>query len=340
MGRNYKIRFLLVMILAVVALLPFSFSMSSVFMTAYGSSSIFTFEKKLIEPIEDGSDCHIVSSFNYRGDILENIILRAEFYCEPIYEEVPYATRVIVRDLILYNGDTIIYSFDVPDAKYYAKYGIRINFQIKQSNKESILASSRMFVFTKTNDDIEIKNYTKHPFEIRNLSYTDGTLWNESFLFTGYDPYLYFKEYFYVDFDNLVITYKGLEDLYVGDSYIYFDDFNNIFPYIEKDIDGYKHIPFELYKDEEGYKIYFSSLYVKPLTLEISTSVRDGFKSTHRLFLPKNKSSLLQGYSFVIFFASLGINRISAVHEVVLDFSRLLFGPCDSATYCITGGKA
>ena len=340
MGKNYKLRILVVMVLAIVALLPFSFSVSSIFIAAYGGGSIFTFKKKLIEPIENGSDCHISSSFDYRGDTLEGIIVRAEFYCEPVYEDIPYATTVIARNITLIDRATIIYSFDVPDAKYYAKYGIRINLQVKDSIENRILATSRMFVFTKTYDAIDIKDYTKRPYQIRNLSYTDGTLWNESFLFSGYDPYLYFKEYFYVNFDELYITYKGLDELLSGDCFIYFDDFNNIFPYIEKHNDGYKYIPFELSKDIDGYKIYFTSLYVKPLTLELATTQLEGFKSTHRLFLPKNKSNLLQGYSFVIYFASLGINEISAVHEVVLDFSRLLLGPCDAATYCITGGKA
>ena len=168
-----------------------------------------------------------------------------------------------------------------------------------------------------------------------------GTVVGEAFCFNGFIDYFNIDYYYRLNIDNLYLTYVGLRDFPTSTIYLYFDDYDGLFPDIGTgDSNSSVYIPIEAYEDENSsirFKIS-AKLYVNPQTLHMSLEAKPGYVLTNYFYLPVNRKQDLMNQKFSLLATSFGYNQTSFSWDIRYLTDRGLIGDCASSDYCVRGG--
>ena len=231
----------------------------------------------------------------------------------------------------------ISYSFDIDDRRLnLAREGITVRLGLYDLNTKSYIDYIDGHLYTKLNSEISIDDIPREYVLDRSLYLASGDI-SERYNFSNYSHLIDIPYYYRLDISSLSFIYKCYKAFSYKDAYLFFNDSNNLFPYIESN-DSNKVIPLKA-KDNNG-TISFtcSSLYVNKETLMMSSKARAGYIESSYFYLPKNKISKLQGLNLNINVNEMGINKISYTYSFEISFDSLLLGPCNESMYCIVGG--
>ena len=121
--------------------------------------------------------------------------------------------------------------------------------------------------------------------------------------------------------------------------YLKIKDDQNIYPYIEKDEDGYINIP--LVGTQKGQDIsfkYSKTMYVKESTLDMSLTAREGFTSTKKFYVPLRKEKLLAQSEIEIYTPSFARGKNIMHIPLTFETDNEAIGFCGMSNHCIVGG--
>ena len=158
--------------------------------------------------------------------------------------------------------------------------------------------------------------------------------------FTNYSPLNS-----YLDISQMTISYTGpklvtnkVRELTYKEAAFTLDDVEDEFGEIGSYEPPYlKRLMIKLVKDsDETYHLAWDQkLYVDPLTLKMSNTLKDGYVETPYFYFPRN-IDYLNNVKFIIFFRYLGMNKENFSISVRVDKSTPLVGYCGSSSYCLT----
>ena len=248
-----------------------------------------------------------------------------------------YASGYASSQFAYPDSREIAYSFDIDDSRLnLAREGITVRLGLYDLNTKSYIDYIDGHLYTKLNSEISIDDVPREYVLDRSLYLASGDI-SERYNFSNYTHLLDIPYYYRLDISSLSFVYKSYKAFTYKDAYLFFNDSNNLFPYIESN-NSNKIIPLKA-KDNNG-TISFgcSSLYVEKDTLTMSSKARTGYIESNYFYLPKNKISKLQGLSLNINVNEMGINKISYTYSFEINFDSLLLGPCNESMYCIVGG--
>lgn len=302
---------------------------------------LFTFSSELIRPIEEGEKKHLNGSIIYNG---EEVISKAKVLAKISYfkDDEEYLFAQVSASNTYFNlskNDVINYDFDVTDSEIYAKYKMLIKLCVYNMASKELLDERDLYLYTITHEEINPDDYRYSSLILNKLTYQDGNEFKEEYQFDGIKNINNLPYYYRLDASVFSFNYYSDIPFTLDNAYLTFIDQDNLFPHLIEN-DGYKILPL-LYKEEEGViSFYFDTLYVSKVDLDMSSYQVEDYYRTHYLYFPRNKYTNIQGYSFYINLENMGANGIAVHHEVMLNTSRPLLGPCNEAVYCVVGGKA
>ena len=302
----------------------------------------FIYSDEIIYPIEEGSDLTLSGSIYYQGTQKhESIFGLAHFYHYVNGQYELYRYMTVIKPFILYPNTSISYSFDVYMANVYAKDGILIELDLADpQNSSHKYASKTLKVSTYLNEVINVDDYRTSFLNINRLSKQNGEEISEIFMFDEIPNHELIPYYWRFDISSYNFFYVSSLPFTMEQAYLSFVDTNNLFPSIPLEEDGTKILHLSYKQVYQRVYLEFRPLFVSPITLDISRGLKIGYQKTNYLFFPRNKQTELQGYTFTINMLNMGANGIAVHHEVMLNTSKLLIGPCNDSTFCIVGGKA
>ena len=162
----------------------------------------------------------------------------------------------------------------------------------------------------------------------------------ETCLFDGIKKKYIIQEYHRIDPSLFHYKYQCNYQVTIDKAELMFIDRDNLFPSINISRDGFKVLPLTFTQEGENIFLHFKRMYINPSTYEISTTPLTGYTNTKYLYLPRNKQSKFNNYVFYLNVNGIGLNKISFNHEFKIETLRPLIGSCDSATYCVVGGRS
>ena len=322
-------------------LIGLTLSSSSCQMRRCEALETFTFSRELIYPIKEGETKHLNGSITYNEEeVLNDIQVFAKLY--HFKNDTPYQYAQITASQYyngIHRGDSIIYDFDVSESAYYAKYKILIKLSIYNMEDIELLDSRDLYLYVENSEDINPDDYRSSPLVKDSLTYQDGSIFREEYLFDGIKN-VYNLPYYY-RLDASIFSFNYLSDIpfTIENAYLSFIDKDNLFPHIIS-FEGKKILPLR-YEEVDGVvAFYFSNLFINKDSLDMSSVNREGYLRTSFLYFPRNHIEQIQGYTFEINLVNMGANGIAVHHEVMLNTSKPLLGPCNKAVYCVIGGVA
>ena len=103
-------------------------------------------------------------------------------------------------------------------------------------------------------------------------------------------------------------------------------------------VEGMRKCPISIDKDEKRnqYRIHLNDqLYVNPLTLEMSTSLKEGYRPTKYLYFPRPIEEE-ETYTLRYMVDEMGANCSSFSYQFSVTLSRKAFGNCNDSSFCLS----
>lgn len=157
--------------------------------------------------------------------------------------------------------------------------------------------------------------------------------------FTSYSPMNS-----YLDISQLYLTYRGpktsynkVRDLIYKEVTFLIDDYDNLFDDIGTYDPPHTHsLKLNLVKDNIGYHLQWKQkMYVDPLTLRMSNTLKDGYVETPYFYFPRGVD-YAQTIKCILFFRYLGLNQENFAIRFNIDKSTPVIGYCGVGSYCVT----
>lgn len=161
----------------------------------------------------------------------------------------------------------------------------------------------------------------------------------EQIRFDGFIDYFNIDNYYRLDLDNITLTHFCLKDGLSAKASLHFDDYDNLFPYLDIKADvPYFDIPLAAVKIGNIVKFQIkNTLYVNPKTLDMSLNAKPDFVPTHYFYLPINKKTEMFNQKFTLKVSSFGLNQTAFSWDIRYTNNRGLIGDCHDSDYCIRG---
>lgn len=221
--------------------------------------------------------------------------------------------------------------------------GLKIVFSTETSvGKEK--TTKKVTIYPTITDKIYSYQYVNTAYKVNNRIFKMdlfGTYTSESVQFENTIDYLTNDAYNAIDISEVTFTYERDMDLINkdADKYLKILDLDNIFPYINKDENGYIYIPLKCVQNKSDITLkYKNHFYYNPETLEISTYYRSGFEQTDRFYVPKGKLKLLENATFAVEMNDFGRSKMNIVIPLTFIKDRNYLGLCSDSSHCIIGG--
>ena len=144
--------------------------------------------------------------------------------------------------------------------------------------------------------------------------------------------------YNFIDFSNCYFYFNAAYPYTYHSATLTIKDNANLFPYLQN---SSKNVIFPL-KIEQNANIcsfsYDEDIYVNEETLDMSFNASPGFVKTEKIFLPRNKKSILSStdIKLQIVFSGRAAYTIDLTTSFI--FGKSLVGSCQDSTYCVSGG--
>ncbi len=158
--------------------------------------------------------------------------------------------------------------------------------------------------------------------------------------FTSYSP-----QYSYLDISQLRFSYYGavgtiskMRTLVYESVSLLIDDEENLFPdvgHFDPPIIRSFNLKLTLKKDGYYYVNWDQKLYVDPLTLKMSNTLKDGYVETPYFYFPRS-IDYAKPLECLLFFRYLGVNNENFAIRFNVDKSTPVVGYCGVGSYCIT----
>lgn len=254
----------------------------------------------------------------------------------PSYSSAPLVSKRVARHA-LSSGESrsLSYTYKIPETRLSSESGLVFKVGVQYSGSYIALLEKKLKKVIPNN--INPLNYRSNKYTIKDRSfYLNENDVEESFLFDEYRDYVECDEYNRMQFSKLSFLYSYPVRLTYEKCYIKFIDKNDVFPFINKDEDGYRVIKADLLDNDGRITIDFPDLYYEPISLQPSDQ-KKGSKTKY-LYVPKGKSKAIKDYEFIIEAHNIGINKTSFSHSLETSISPYYLGNCVDADYCIVGG--
>lgn len=264
-------------------------------------------------------------SVGYQGDSLTYIIDKKS---HSTLKRVPYKLDFVIPTADFFKGN----------GKYVGIYG---KFNIFVAGESAYESSFRLKPYI--SETIKVDDYRNEYYVSKDLVgilSKSQTEYTERYKFDLLD-YFNVDSYYRLNLLFSTILYESSYAFPACTANLLFRDYDNLFPYIDKNSDGYIEIP--LKAAAIGGNIFFTYskiMYVKPGTLEMSLKSRLGFKSTKYFYLPVNKREQFTDSSFILNVSNFGYNKNSFTHNLRYLADRSFIGSCNSSDYCVIGENA
>ena len=265
---------------------------------------------------------------NKYGDYGDNIAIYSEEFEEPtIYREIPLDYEFPV------NSQSINLTIKI------------MEFRTTLTDKTFVVPIKRLgstkidqfSEYTSKAGALILRSGDKLPLEVREKYEFEN-------FFTEYSP-----TYSYLDISQLRFKYTGpvtqdddTRALTYKNASFQFDDVDGIFNDIGQFDPPYIHaLEIKLvYKRDGYYHIQWKQkLYVNPLTLEMSNTLKDGFVETPYFYFPRSVDYAPSPIKCIFFFRYLGLNKENFSITFTIDKTTPVVGYCGNSSYCVTSSS-
>ena len=216
--------------------------------------------------------------------------------------------------------------------------GLRFEYEISYSNKTDTISGVLYPFVAKTINALQYKDedyVTENAFiKVESTKVVTG----EKFNFDNYNEYLSKNEDNSLDFSTAKIYYLNSYDFNYLKAEYHIKDYKDVYPNLKHENDEVVLNMDCIKNDTEISFVINEDLYVKPDSLEMSSSKLSGYIKTDNLFVPINKQKLLEENDSYILIKEAGYSCIDIKLPFTYFFNKKIVGPCYDSDYCISGG--
>lgn len=228
---------------------------------------------------------------------------------------------------------------------YLSASGMRAVFTLVDANTLNELVTSYFSLYPMEKTTINPTEYSESYVEFKPtcLAFNNSGIvtYQEKYQFSNFYDYFLIDTYYRLLIDQFIFNYQFLQDLTYQTAVLKFAKNELLFPFLDLDENNEITIPLQLVKEDKNYRLSFSeTMYVNPLTLQMSFSPLANFVATSYFYLPKNGMKLLQNRDFNFLITGLGQNHSTFQWSASLLMENNLLGPCFDSDYCVIGGIA
>ena len=235
-------------------------------------------------------------------------------------------------------------AFNIPIVDCLTKNGLTLKFEIVNASTYSILKTFSATFYPRSESYIPGATLKRNVYTSKSLGfYGNGKELKEAyeiFDFTTFGDYLDVDYYYRLELNKISFRYPNDYSFVYDSAYLWFNDSDNLFPYLTHQSNKDVYIPISLYKS--GPYIFFKynkTFYINKRTLQISDVYRSGFVTTNSFYLPINGRSKFNNKTINFELDGMGLDGISTNISLRYDVSRSLVGICKDGDYCIIGGR-
>ncbi len=234
----------------------------------------------------------------------------------------------------------------LPTREYLTSNGMYIKFKFTYHAEleapDLTMDTSYVIYPVQTETNIKPEDYITSPCTNHYVSYKfgNGTLlsYDESFQFPDYIDYFNIDTYHRLDLNSVSFIYTCNASFTYSTAYLQIYDEESIFPYINKNGDGYFLIPLKVIKEGNKHVFAFKNqFYVDPITAQMSFEPKEGFVLTRYFYLPKNGRENLLDTKMNIYLYGAGLGASNISWNPTYLASQNLLGDCSDSDYCIIG---
>ena len=282
------------------------------------------------------------ATFSYRASI-ENQQIIESFQVFPVSSQDPYVTTN--HPPFYYRNNSLIETtFTVPIKRYLTNKGLILKFEILSSPSREVLKSYSTILYPCTQPGWSLEALKTGYCFTRNIGfYGSGkalTPVTETFDFHYLGDYIDNEYYYRLDLQNNYVKYESMFDFSYGTINLKIEDKENLFTYFNHDSDGNIIIPLKatLEKNETVTFSIKNTLYVNPITLEMSDSKQTGFNKTKDFYFPVNKQDKFNNLNVNLELISFGKCKLDATFPLQYMAGKPLVGKSGNSHYFVVGG--
>ncbi|MBQ6920306.1 MAG: hypothetical protein IJQ72_00185 [Bacilli bacterium] len=230
------------------------------------------------------------------------------------------------------------YTVNYPTRYKLNSSGLRFEYEISYMRIISKLSGVLYPFVAKTINALQYKDedyVTENAFiKVESTKVVTG----EKFNFDNYNEYLSKNEDNSLDFSTAKIYYLHSYDFNYLKAEYHIKDYKDVYPNLKHENDE---VVLNVDCVKNGTEISFvinEDLYVKPDSLEMSSSKLSGYIKTDKLFVPINKQKLLEENDSYILIKEAGYSCIDIKLPFTYFFNKKIVGLCYNSDYCISGG--
>lgn len=300
------------------------------------SSSLIEPISDLVGPFDLGEPNHeynFVYSVNKAYDSVSEVITYTR-HGGTIISTVKSAKHAVAAD------EVVIYPYTFENKSYLTSAGLDVAYSLVNSKTSLKIFNYKYTIYAKSHKDVE-------PFKIKTRKYTSKTImyipnvgsFEETYSFVDLEENFNIYNSLELDVSNLKFSYISKCPLTYDSAEFYFVDNKMLFPKIEENEDGFKHIPLSLFQiDEFVYFKYKDNIFYDPSSGNISFVKTKDSILKNRFYIPRNKTSEVESYTFYFQINNFGGDGINISFPIKFVSYSYYFGLCNQSDYCIMGG--
>lgn len=281
--------------------------------------------------------------FSVRSNLLISQNVYAEMSIFNAQMNIVSKSRSLTVAISKYNSQTL--SVEFVTNYFLSPNGMKALFTLVDANTLNQLIASNFSLYPAKE---RIINPTEHnessiEFEPTCFAFCNSGIitYHEKYQFNQFYDYFLIDTYYRLLIDQFTFNYYFLKDLTYQTAKLHFSIDEQLFPYISYEENNEIAIPLQLVKENGSYHFcYLETMYVNPLTLQMSLTPLPQFVATSYFYLPKNGMNILQNKKFYFTLTGLGQNNVTFEWSASLLTENNLLGPCFDSDYCVIGGIA
>ena len=238
------------------------------------------------------------------------------------------------------DGDTYTFSFPMRLRNNFNDYGARISITISSDNR--VLFNDEGYVKpVAKNSSEQVISSSNYRFTTEGLSFyvkdSEIISLNDDIIFDLNKMNLDHEYYYKLDLSKLSFSYNNNKIPY-KEAYLTFNDYNQIFKYLDHDQNNLVKIPLSLSVWNKKVSMSLKGpYYVNPISFDIATQELEGFTYSPYFLLPKNMKDQFDTSNFTLHLAGLGNAGFNLKCTLNYTCDKTLIGPCMTSDYCVIG---
>ena len=238
------------------------------------------------------------------------------------------------------SSKTVTMSLNIPTSEFMGPNGMQILITVYNASSNEQYTSDGCIINPPGQEIINPLQYLNNGYTTNTTAYRfPNRDYDETLTFPNFNDYFLTDIYYKIDLTQFDITVSGRYDnIPLGTGTMTLKDAGMLFPYFPRVANNVT-IDLIMFEINGNYRIKIKkTLYVDPLTLNMSPIPITGYLATDNFYFPINQMSNMQGLEIAFVIKDFGNNQTNLSWSSTYYPTSSLIGPCNSSEYCVVGG--